>query len=48
MNYKIGQIIKRNGEYYKVYKVLEYKAFAESELGNIICINRPSYLKLVS
>lgn len=34
----IGQSIKRNGELYKIYKITEYKIFAENELGNIICI----------
>lgn len=44
----LGQTIKKGGENYKVYKIQEYKIYAESELGNIICINRPSYLKIVS
>ena len=42
---KIGQIIKKNGEN---YKVTDHKAFAENEFKtNIICIQRPSYLKIV-
>jgi len=46
---KIGQIIKKNGENYRVYKILEYKIYAENLDGtNIICIQRPSYLKIVS
>lgn len=44
----IGQIIKKGGEDYKVYKIQEYRIYAENEIGNIICIQRPSYLKLVS
>lgn len=44
----IGQVIKRNGEKYKIYKVQEFKAFAENEdKTNIICIQRPSYLQIV-
>ena len=35
---KIGQTLVRSGEVYKVYKVNEFKVYAESELGNIICL----------
>lgn len=46
---KIGQIINRGGENYTVYKVLDYKTYAENlDKTNIICIQRPSYLKIVS
>ena len=43
--YKLGQVIKKNGEEYTVYKIQECKIYAESELGSIICIPN---LKIVS
>jgi len=45
--FKLGQTIKRGGENYTVYKIQEFKIYAENSLGNIICIQRPSYLKIV-
>lgn len=35
---RVGQTLFRNGEVYKIYKVNEFKVYAESELGNIICL----------
>lgn len=35
---KIGQTLLRNGELYKIYKISDFKVYAESELGNIICL----------
>lgn len=35
---KIGQTLFRNGEEYRIYKINEFKVYAESELGNIICL----------
>lgn len=42
---RIGQTLLRNGEVYTIYKVNEFKAYAESELGGIICIPN---LKIIS
>lgn len=45
---KVGDVIKRNKEKYRVYKIQKFKIFAENEdHTNIICIQRPSYLQLV-
>lgn len=47
--YKLEQTIKKGGEVYTVYKIQEFRIYAENEDGtNIICIQRPSYLKIVS
>lgn len=43
---KIGQTLKREGEIYKIYKITEYKIFAENEFHtNIICIPNLSIVK---
>lgn len=35
---KVGQTLVRKGEVYKIYKVNEFKVYAENEFGNIICL----------
>lgn len=35
---KLGQTLVRNGEIYIIYKINQFKVYAESELGSIICL----------
>ena len=42
----IGQTLKRKSEIYKIYKITEFKIFAENEFKtNIICIPNLSIVK---
>lgn len=43
---RIGQRIKHEGEFYKVYKIKGNKCYAEDEYGiNIVCIPNLSRIK---
>ena len=43
---KVGQTLQREGEKYTIYKVTDYKCFAENEFKtNIICIPNLSRIK---
>ena len=43
---KVGQTLKRNGEIYKIYKITDFKIFAEDEFGvNIICLPNLQIIK---